>query len=137
MPEVSEVSLKAFFDSTWFKTIARGAMILGAIGVGYVGGVMTVINTKVTALENNITEVKGALATATRDAAQEQALRDRDIDAQRAAVNTDLDIIRQSLATVIVKVNTMGSDVSEIKGVLKQMNATRPTAWNIPSTMEN
>lgn len=126
MSEVSEVTLKAFFDSTWFKATARIIMIAGALGIGYVGGVLTVVNAKVTALEANIATVKNA-----------QIFRDRDVISQRNNVNSDLNAIRMSVTATNSKVTTLGEDVAEIKGILQQMNQMKmkmdhDAAWQVP-----
>lgn len=136
MPEVSEVTLKAFFDSTWFKAVARIAMLLGAIGVGYVGGVLTTINNKVDGLEENIATVRKAQDTRDRD----QIARDRDVITQRNNVNSDLDDIRKTVSVVSSRVGDLVEDVAEIKGILKQMNNTasaRETLLPIANTKEN
>lgn len=56
--EVSEVSLKAFIDSTWFKGLARGAMILGAVATGYAGAALTGVQSRTVLLEERVVEIR-------------------------------------------------------------------------------
>lgn len=55
---MSEVSLKAFVESTWFKGLARAAMFVGAIGIGYIAGQLSNIDYRTDKMETAVQEIK-------------------------------------------------------------------------------
>lgn len=105
-PEVSEVTLKQFVESTWFKGLARGAMIAGTIVGGYVGYVLTSVKTDVAQLQTNVSTVKSALD-----------IRVRDQDGFQSNVDRDLTSLKGNMLVV-------QTDVATMKGILQQMQRT-------------
>jgi hypothetical protein len=117
--EVSEVTLKAFVESVWFKGLARGAMIGGAVIGGYVGYILTSVKTDVAQLQTNVDTVKDALD-----------IRVRDQESFQSEVDRDLGTINKKVDTLDLNVDTMQTDVATVKGILIQMQRETDVASN-------
>jgi hypothetical protein len=108
--EVSEVTLKQFVESTWFKGIARGAMIVGAFIGGYIGWLQTTMRAEVTTLQASVSTVRASLADKVNDQARFQL-----------SVDKDLDELDESVAKVDEIVDRVQSDVATMKGIMQEM----------------
>ena len=107
---MSEVSLKAFVESTWFKGLARAAMIVVAAGAGYVGALLTNINARTQALESSVVDVREAQAVRAQD--------NENFQAYTVKSFTDLDV---DMAGVRTSLSGMNAKLGEISGILQQM----------------
>jgi hypothetical protein len=108
--EVSEVSLKAFIDSTWFKGLARGAMILGAVATGYAGAVLTGVQSRTQIVEQSVVEIKEA-----------QAVRAKDNENFQAATVRSFSDLHTEVAGVRVELSKVTSELGKITGILTEM----------------
>ena len=108
--EVSEVSLKAFIDSTWFKGLARGAMILGAVATGYAGAALTGVQSRTQIVEQSVVEIKVAKAVRAKDTENFQAATVRSF--------SDLDT---EVVGVRVELSKVTSELGKITGILTEM----------------
>lgn len=97
-----DMSLRDFVDSVWFKGLARGAMVMAPLIVGYAGWTLTDINakldTRTIALDNRLDTTETALSTVNgtlalrandnetfqRDVARQFAEQGRSLDALKA-----------------------------------------------------
>lgn len=118
-PTGGEMTLREFVESTWFKGLSRGAMLLGVPALtaisGFVGYTL-----------NSVTGEQNRLRTEVAQIQQVQAQRADVNDKFQADVTTDL-------ANVKTSVFTVQTDVATIKGILQQMQrqslaSTSPTA---------
>ena len=108
--EVSEVSLKAFIDSTWFKGLARGAMILGAVATGYAGAALTGVQSRTQIVEQSVIEIKEA-----------QAVRAKDNENFQAATVRSFSDLDTEVAGVRVELSKVTSELGKITGILTEM----------------
>ncbi len=108
--EVSEVSLKAFIDSTWFKELARGAMILGAVATGYAGAALTGVQSRTQIVEQSVVEIKEA-----------QAVRAKDNENFQAATVQSFSDLHTEVAGVRVELSKVTSELGKITGILTEM----------------
>lgn len=108
--EVSEVSLKAFIDSTWFKGLARGAMILGAVATGYAGAALTGVQSRTQIVEQSVVEIKEA-----------QAVRAKDNENFQAATVRSFSGLDTEVAGVRVELSKVTSELGKITGILTEM----------------
>ncbi len=108
--EVSEVTLKQFVESTWFKGIARGAMILGAFIGGYIGWIQTTMRSEVTALQKSVATITISLDDKIKDQ-----------DRFQVSVDRDLDELSGSVAHVDEAVDQLSADVATMKGIMQEM----------------
>jgi hypothetical protein len=108
--EVSEVSLKAFIDSTWFKGLARGAMILGAVATGYAGAALTGVQSRTQIVEQSVVEIKEA-----------QAVRAKDNENFQAATARSFSDLDTEVAGVRVELSKVTSELGKITGILTEM----------------
>ena len=108
--EVSEVSLKAFIDSTWFKGLARGAMILGAVATGYAGAALTGVQSRTQIVEQSVVEIKEA-----------QAVRAKDTENFQAATVRSFSDLDTEVAGVRVELSKVTSELGKIAGILTEM----------------
>ena len=108
--EVSEVSLKAFIDSTWFKGLARGAMILGAVATGYAGAALTGVQSRTQIVEQSVVEIKEA-----------QAVRAKDNENFQAATVRSFSDLDTEVAGVRVELSKVTSELGKITGILTEM----------------
>jgi len=108
--EVSEVSLKAFIDSTWFKGLARGAMILGAVATGYAGAALTGVQSRTQIVEQSVVEIKEA-----------QAVRAKDNENFQAATVLSFSDLHTEVAGVRVELSKVTSELGKITGILTEM----------------
>jgi|JI9StandDraft_1071089.scaffolds.fasta_scaffold283142_2 hypothetical protein len=108
--EVSEVSLKAFIDSTWFKGLARGAMILGAVATGYAGAALTGVQSRTQIVEQSVVEIKEA-----------QAVRAKDNEIFQAATVRSFSDLDTEVAGVRVELSKVTSELGKITGILTEM----------------
>lgn len=108
--EVSEVSLKAFIDSTWFKGLARGAMILGAVATGYAGAALTGVQSRTVLLEERVVEIREA-----------QAVRAKDNENFQAATVHSFSDLDTEVAGVRVELSKVTSELGKITGILTEM----------------
>lgn len=102
-----EMDLKAFIESTWFKGLARGAMLFGVPALmslsGFVGYTLQSVQGAQTALRNDVTEIQ-----------RTQANRADVNDQFQAEITADVGGVKQSLFIV-------QTDVATIKGILQEM----------------
>lgn len=101
--EVSEVSLKAFIESVFFKGLARGAMIFVAAAAGYIGAVLTAVNTRTGALETTVTRIQEVQAVQAQDSRSFQAFTVRsfsDLDGELAAARSDISAVNAKLGEI-------------------------------------
>lgn len=108
--EISEVTLKQFVESTWFKGVARGAMIIGAFIGGYIGWLQTTMRNEVTTLQQAVYVISSSLNKKTEDQ-----------DRFQLSVDRDLDELRGSVAKVDDNVDLVQSDVATMKGIMQEM----------------
>ena len=108
--EVSEVSLKAFIDSTWFKGLARGDMILGAVATGYAGAALTGVQSRTQIVEQSVVEIKEA-----------QAVRAKDNENFQAATVQSFSDLHTEVAGVRVELSKVTSELGKITGLLTEM----------------
>ena len=108
--EVSEVSLKAFIDSTWFKGLARGVMILGAVATGYAGAALTGVQSRTQIVEQSVVEIKEA-----------QAVRAKDNENFQAATVQSFSDLHTEVAGVRVELSKVTSELGKITGILTEM----------------
>lgn len=108
--EVSEVSLKAFIDSTWFKGLARGAMILGAVATGYAGAALTGVQSRTQIVEQSVVEIREA-----------QAVRAKDNENFQAATVQSFSDLHTEVAGVRVELSKVTSELGKITGILTEM----------------
>ena len=108
--EVSEVSLKAFIDSTWFKGLARGVMILGAVATGYAGAALTGVQSRTQIVEQSVVEIKEA-----------QAVRAKDTENFQAATARSFSDLDTEVAGVRVELSKVTSELGKITGILTEM----------------
>ena len=108
--EVSEVSLKAFIDSTWFKGLARGAMILGAVATGYAGAALTGVQSRTQIVEQSVVEIREA-----------QAVRAKDNENFQAATVQSFSDLDTEVAGVRVELSKVTSELGKITGILTEM----------------
>lgn len=108
--EVSEVSLKAFIDSTWFKGLARGAMILGAVATGYAGAALTGVQSRTQIVEQSVVEIKEA-----------QAVRAKDNENFQAATVRSFSDLDTEVVGVRVELSKVTSELGKITGILTEM----------------
>lgn len=108
--EVSEVSLKAFIDSTWFKALVRGAMILGAVATGYAGAALTGVQSRTQIVEQSVVEIKEA-----------QAVRAKDNEIFQAATVRSFSDLDTEVAAVRVELSKVTSELGKITGILTEM----------------
>lgn len=108
--EVSEVSLKAFIDSTWFKGLARGVMILGAVATGYAGAALTGVQSRTQIVEQSVVEIKEA-----------QAVRAKDNENFQAATVRSFSDLDTEVAGVRVELSKVTSELGKITGILTEM----------------
>ncbi len=108
--EVSEVSLKGFIESTWFKGLARGAMILGAVATGYAGAALTGVQSRTQIVEQSVVEIKEA-----------QAVRAKDTENFQAATVHSFSDLDTEVAGVRVELSKVTSELGKITGILTEM----------------
>ncbi len=108
--EVSDVSLKAFIDSTWFKGLARGAMILGAVATGYAGAALTGVQSRTQIVEQSVVEIREA-----------QAVRAKDNENFQAATVQSFSDLHTEVAGVRVELSKVTSELGKITGILTEM----------------
>lgn len=108
--EVSEVSLKAFIDSTWFKGLARGAMILGAVATGYAGAALTGVQSRTQIVEHSVVEIKEA-----------QAVRAKDNEIFQAATVRSFSDLDTEVAGIRVELSNVTKELGKITGILTEM----------------
>lgn len=108
--EVSEVSLKGFIESTWFKGLARGAMILGAVATSYAGAALTGVQSRTQIVEQSVVEIKEA-----------QAVRAKDNENFQAATVRSFSDLDTEVAGVRVELSKVTSELGKITGILTEM----------------
>ena len=104
------MSLKAFIDSTWFKGLARGAMILGAVATGYAGAALTGVQSRTQIVEQSVVEIKEA-----------QAVRAKDNEIFQAATVRSFSDLDTEVAGVRVELSKVTSELGKITGILTEM----------------
>ncbi len=107
----AEITLRAWVDSLWFRTVARGCMILATALGGYAGFVLSTVNAKVDAQAKDTIEVQAILAVRTRDNEEFQA-----------DVNKDLDTLRAGQVAVQRDVSQVKLDIATMKGILMRQD---------------
>ena len=108
--EVSEVSLKAFIESVFFKGLARGAMILGAVATGYAGAALTGVQSRTQIVEQSVVEIREA-----------QAVRAKDNENFQAATVQSFSDLDTEVAGVRVELSKVTSELGKITGILTEM----------------
>jgi hypothetical protein len=104
MTDATEVTLKQWLDSFWFRTAARGAMLLGvpllmAVS-GWIGWVMNGIEGRTFSLETDVAQVQSTLTVRAADSERFQASVSGDLlslQSDMAEVKVDIGFIRGTL----------------------------------------
>lgn len=110
-----EVTLKAFVESTWFKGLARVAMIVGTVIGGFVGASFGNLQSRVSGLED---------AQIAMSATQQERVKDN--EEFQSSVRNQFTNLRAAL-------NVLQSDTDEMKGILTEMQ--RQDVATIPSVV--
>lgn len=107
MPEVSEVTLKAFIESVWFKGLARGAMILTPVLIAGFWGAWGVATSSV-ALDLVVTKAEIASVAKVQDgrAADSEAFQS-EIRRSVAEIDAGLDDVKTELFAVKVDIGVI------------------------------
>lgn len=102
-----EMTLRQFVESTWFKGLSRGAMLLGIPALtalsGFVGYTLNGVQAEQTTLKSDIAEIQ-----------QTQGSRAAVNDEFQAEITVDVAGVKSSLFIV-------QTDVATIKGILQEM----------------
>lgn len=108
--EVSEVSLKSFIESTWFKGLTRSSMFVGAIGIGYVSALLTGVQSRTAIVEQSVIEIK-----------EQQAVRARDNENFQAATVRSFSDLDTEVAGIRVEMSNVTKELGKITGILTEM----------------
>ena len=108
--EVSEVSLKSFIESTWFKGLTRSSMFVGAIGIGYVSALLTGVQSRTEIVEQSVIEIK-----------EQQAVRARDNENFQAATVRSFSDLDTEVAGIRVEMSNVTKELGKITGILTEM----------------
>lgn len=104
------MGLRAFIESTWFKGLSRGLMIVGAAGAGYAGMVLATVNNRIDNVAADVREIQSTMRS-------DSAVRDvvaKDVEDFRLSVATEFDQLQKS-------VSALQSDIATIKGIVQTM----------------
>lgn len=105
-----DMTLKQFVESTWFKGLARGAMIAFPLAAGYVGMTLANVQGRVGAVETSIATIGTNQVTRATDNERFQTL----ITSEVRAVDANVDTLGD-------KFETLQIDVATIKGILTEL----------------
>lgn len=108
--EVSEVSLRSFIESTWFKGLARSSMFVGAIGIGYVSALLTGVQSRTQIVEQSVIEIK-----------EQQAVRARDNENFQSATVRSFSDLDTEVAGIRVELSNVTKELGKITGILTEM----------------
>lgn len=116
-----DMSLRDFVESVWFKGLARGAMVLIPIAMGYAGWTLNDINSKLddrtVALDHRLDATELALADANdilKLRAQDNESFQRSVARQFTEQGKDLDVLKaQGAATQ--------NALATVQGILEEM----------------
>jgi CO dehydrogenase/acetyl-CoA synthase alpha subunit len=108
-----EVSLREFIESSWFKLLARGLMILGTAGIGYVIGQQTEINKRLDAIE----QVAGPLPKAVGDVQTDINTMKSDITQTKVAVGRIEGMLKLDREATVVAPYALDPPISPVVAV--------------------
>lgn len=128
VPEISEVSLRQFIESTWFKGLSRGAMILCTVILAGFATTWAIVagntSTRVEALELTVKQELPAVKQKVEGVSDTLAIRAKDSEAFQQEVRdsvADLKASQRSQRNLII---AMQADVNETKvavGVIQKL----------------
>lgn len=109
-----EMTLRQFVESTWFKGLARGTMLLGIPALmsasGFVGYTLNSVQAEQLRIKGEVAEVQQTIGTRAQVNDDFQA----DITADVAGVKADVSGVKATMLAV-------QTDVATIKGILQEM----------------
>lgn len=107
----TEVSLKAFVDSSWFRGLFRGAVIVLTFvvvpGVGYIAWTLRDVRNQQQATAGDLSEVQ-----------ETQELRANDSEAFQTEVRGEITELNGRFGRMDDKLDVVSEDVATIKGIL-------------------
>lgn len=104
------MTLRGFIESTWFKGLARGSMIIVAILLGYASAVLNGVQERTKSVEIAVAEIK-----------ESQAVRSRDNENFQAATLKSFSGLETDIAGLRIDVARSNSELGKITGILTEM----------------
>lgn len=111
MTTVDDVTLKQFVESTWFKGLARGAMILVAMASTYIGATLFQVRQDQTQVAKELEVV----SLTQRDAAN-------DTDRFQAQITKAVEEVNLSVDEMKGDVAELNRSFANVEGILEGMN---------------
>jgi hypothetical protein len=110
MTTVDDVTLKQFVESTWFKGLARGAMILVAMASTYIGATLFQVQSAQSKVASDLIVVT-----------QTQTSRARDGELFQSAITADVTEVKESVDAVRDELGDVKLGVATMTGILREM----------------
>lgn len=105
-----EMTLRQFIESTWFKGMARGAMVAFPLAAGYVG--MTLAN-----VQSRVGDVEASMIVVS----QNQVSRASDNERFQALITSEVRAVDANVDSLATKFQAVQLDVATIRGILQEM----------------
>lgn len=116
-----EMTLRQFVESTWFRGLSRGAMLLGIPALtalsGFVGYTLNGVQAEQTTLRTDIAEIR-----------ETQGDRADVADTFQAEITADVAMVDAKIEKVSDNVASVKEDVANIFGILSAMQQSRDVA---------
>lgn len=106
-----EMTLKQFVESTWFKGLARGAMIALPLAGSYVGFTLANVQSRVGAVEMTVSSISSTQVNRAADGERFQAL----ITSEVRSVDANVDSLGDKLAEVQLSMARMAGVLEEMQ----------------------
>jgi hypothetical protein len=110
---VDEVSLRAFVDSTWFRGLFRGAVLVLTGVSGYIAFTLSDVRSQQVKVASDLVEVQRL-----------QSDRAEDGEDFQGEMRTKVVVLTQAFSTLDNKVDSISEDVATIKGLLLRREDT-------------
>ena len=104
------MTLRGFIESTWFKGLARGSMIIVAAAGGYIGAILNGVQERTRNVETAVVEIK-----------ESQAVRYKDNENFQAATVKSFSGLEADIANLRVDVARSNAELGKITGILTEI----------------